>query len=356
MTLAEAQRAFDEGNALFSRGRYREAVDAYRRCVDLGPETANARFSLGVALRRLGEPRQAARAFREAARSGAARERATQAAMEALAELARAQAPGDEPGVADNAEPPAGSLSIVVCSVDPRRREAMRANFTRMLEGRDHELIVIEDARSLAEAYNRALDRCRHDVVVFSHDDVELLSPRPFDRVLEALARCDVVGLVGSRRVAGPAVLWAGHPHLHGAIAYPESAGGFVATAFSFERGLIEDVQALDGMFFAARTDVARRIGFDAATFDGFHFYDLDFTYRAHRAGHRLAVTTAIAAVHASDGDFGTSWQGYAERFRRKFPALDAPAAAHHAYHARLDTREAVVRFYRELDALDRAP
>ena len=36
-------------------------------------------------------------------------------------------------------------------------------------------------------------------------------------------------------------------------------------------------------------------------TFDGFHHYDLDFSYSAYRAGFRLAVVNDICIYHASE-------------------------------------------------------
>jgi GT2 family glycosyltransferase len=114
-------------------------------------------------------------------------------------------------------------------------------------------------------------------------------------------------------------------------------------------------MQALDGLLLATRRGVAQRVGFDAATFDGFHFYDLDFTYRAHLLGLRLAVTTDVIAVHASTGNFGEAWQRYVERFRAKFPALVAPAGKHHAYGERFRTPGEVVRFYDALRGLGAA-
>src|SRR6185436_8223390 len=81
------------------------------------------------------------------------------------------------------------AVSVVVCSIDDAKLSRMRASFTAALAGRDHEFVVIRDARSLAEAYTRALERCRHEIVVFSHDDVELVSRRPFDAIVAALRR-----------------------------------------------------------------------------------------------------------------------------------------------------------------------
>ena len=115
-------------------------------------------------------------------------------------------------------------------------------------------------------------------------------------------------------------------------------------------------MQALEGVFHAMRGSVARTVRVDAQAFDGFHFYDLDFSYRAAMQGLRLAVSTDIRLLHASDGRFGDEWQRYAARFMAKHPALNAPQGSPHWYGARLRTREEVGAFYDTLAALGAAP
>ena len=102
----------------------------------------------------------------------------------------------------------------------------------------------------------------------------------------------------------GPAVMWAGHPHLRGFVAMPVDGdpAAIGTSTFALECGVLGGMQALDGFWFAARREAALAVGFDGATFDGFHFYDLDFTYRAHLAGLRVAVTTDIVCLHRSHG------------------------------------------------------
>src|SRR6185503_5578792 len=53
---------------------------------------------------------------------------------------------------------------------------------------------------------------------------------------------------------------------------------------------LIHGMQALDGLFMAANREVLERVRFDEVTFDGFHGYDMDFSFSSHLAGFRLAV------------------------------------------------------------------
>lgn len=315
---------------------------------------ADAQYNRGIALRRGGDWRGAALAFRAAARLAPGDFDAVQNVVNTLAQAVRAGVdPFPEPGAGMPETAPGAAVSVVVCSVDAVRLERMRASFERAMRGRTSEFIVIGDARSLAAAYGAAVERCRHEIVIFSHDDVELASPGAMDAVEAALGACDIVGVAGSRRAAGPAVLWAGHPHLHGWVAYPAPGGaGWDATVFSLESGVLGGMQTLDGCLIACRRDAARRVGFDAATFDGFHFYDLDFCVRAHRAGYRLAVTTEVLAVHASRGGFGAQWQRYRARFQAKFPEMTQPAGAPHWYAAGVPDAAALRAFYATLRAI----
>ena len=92
----------------------------------------------------------------------------------------------------------------------------------------------------------------------------------------------------------------------------------------------LQAAQALDGVFLAVRREAALGLGFDAATFDGFHFYDLDFSYRAHRAGLRVGIALDLLIWHASKGGYASpQWQTYKDRFLDKFPELGpSPDAA----------------------------
>lgn len=343
----EAQAALRTGNALLAEGDHRAAAQSFRRAIACDAGLAAAYYNLGIALRRGREWREAALAFRSAARLDPADFDALQNVVDTLGQAIASGArpfPVREPAAPDGA---GEGVSVVVCSIDDARLARMRASFAAALAGREHEFVVIRDAKCLAEAYARALGACRHDVVVFAHDDLELAAERPLSCLTRALGECDVVGVAGSRSVHGPAVNWDGHPHIHGWVAYPcAGASAWDATLYSLQSGLLHGMQALDGLLFAVRRETARRIGFDAQTFDGFHFYDLDFTYRAWRLGLRLAVCTDLVVFHASQGNFGDEWNRYARRFRAKFPELDAPAGRHHSYGFRFASSGDVASFY----------
>ena len=54
---------------------------------------------------------------------------------------------------------------------------------------------------------------------------------------------------------------------------------------------------------------------FDEERYDGFHFYDLDFTRRASEAGARFAVPLDLLLLHRSTGRYGGDWRRYARVF-----------------------------------------
>jgi|GEM_PF-1675365 len=243
------------------------------------------------------------------------------------------------------------TLTVVTCSVDEAKLARCRAALAATLApGFEH--IKIRAPRSLADAYNGALARARGEAIVFVHDDVEVLSPRLDGLLARALASADIVGVAGTRRLAGPTLGWGGQPAMRGWLVHGSSAAGaWDFSALSLHAGLAGGMQGLDGCFIAARTAAARKVGFDAATFDGFYFYDLDFCLRAHRAGLAVATDTAILVAHASRGGLGTAWQAQAQRFASKYAPLGRePSQPSHFHAVRLAGAGEALRLQAELD------
>lgn len=333
------------GNALRKLGRPQEAGAAFAQALALDPGDTAAAFNLALVLADGGDHSAAARALRGVVQAHPTDFEAHQLLVDQVAARVRGEAAATPSVRAAPSPVDLGRVTVGMCSIDARREAAAVSSLEASLQPSRCEFVVIRDARSLAEAFNRILDRATGDVVILCHDDIELLSGNATAALRHALAEHDLVGVAGARHVSGPAVLWSGHPHIHGWVSYPRE-GRIEAAPLSLHAGVLGGMQALDGVFMAMRGAAARRHRFDAESFDGFHFYDLDFTYRAHLAGARLAVTTDILLLHASQGRFGDDWKRYAARFREKFRALDGPQGAPHWYGAKLETRAQALAFY----------
>lgn len=232
--------------------------------------------------------------------------------------LAERPAPRDSAVAAETTDD--RSVSAVVCSIDPQKAARIREHYAALFSGRRFEIVQINDARSLSEGYNRGFAQTSGDVVIFSHDDIEIASPDFPARLLLHLSTHDIVGVAGTSRLIG--VNWnsAGWPWLHGCVAHSEPGGnGFFFHCFGPPTQVA--VEAIDGLFIAAKREVCEAIPFGAETFDGFHLYDLDFSYRAFLAGFRIAVAWDIPIIHASSGRLDAAWQKYAQRFAAKYGA-----------------------------------
>ena len=245
-------------------------------------------------------------------------------------------------------------VTVIVCSIDDAKLERASTSYRARLGDALGEIVAIRDARSLAEAYNRGIDRAQGDTLIFTHDDVEVLAPDFAARLEAHLAEFDVVGIAGTRRLCGGGWYFAGQPHDFMLVVSPHPETGHPTLVIEGGGALaVPGIQALDGVFLATRATTARALRFDAAAFDHFHLYDLDFTFRAHLAGARLAVCRDLVLLHASRGRYDAHWDEYRERFERKFAGrLASPPANKRAPILNVLLDDAILRDPAELARL----
>ncbi|TMH98489.1 MAG: hypothetical protein E6H46_14165, partial [Betaproteobacteria bacterium] len=220
------------------------------------------------------------------------------------------------------------------CSNDDTQFAAMAASYDRALPDWPHDIVRIADATSLAEGYTRGVAVATGEIVIFSHDDVEILAADFGHRLSRRLAECDVLGVAGATRATGPAWPFAGWPFLHGSVIYPDETGYRVAV-YSRNVPLARGIRVMDGVFLAMRREVALRIGWDAEACDGFHGYDVDFTLRAAQAGLRLAVASDLGVVHRSYGSFDTRWEATVSKLVARHPELNGERSKETGFVAR---------------------
>jgi GT2 family glycosyltransferase len=217
-------------------------------------------------------------------------------------------------------------ISIIVCSVDPQKFAAVCESYAAHIGDARYEMVGIHDAKSLCEGYNRGMRRAKGDTFVFSHDDIELLSDDLGATLARHFDQWDVIGVAGTTRMHAMGWANSGIRYARGVVTH-RVPGGYDVEFFGAPAMVNGAIQGMDGVFFATRRDVAEKIGFDEATFDGWHGYDTDFTFRCHLAGFRLAVCLDIRLIHFSEGTVDEACVRYTERFQRKHAANLAPDA-----------------------------
>lgn len=322
------------GVAARQSGRALQAVLSIARAAGRDPTLPGLHANLDRAVDSLGPAEAVVRDLQHRLAADPAQHGLRLVLLQVLARLAAADA-----GAADDApaarDPVLGdtrhlpAISAIICSIDPAKFARVTANLGVLLAGADHEIIGIHDARSLCEGYARGLARSRGELVVLCHDDIEILAGDFEARLRRHLAEHDLIGVVGTSRMAGATWVQSGWPHQHGVIVHAvPGERPYRVEVYAAAAPVVAGIQTLDGVFIAGRRAALEAVGFDTATFDGFHLYDMDVTLRAHRAGLRLAACGDLALVHQSRGRLDATWQVHARRFLEKHQAHLPPAAS----------------------------
>ena len=290
---------YQQGANAYQAGLYTEAAHCAEQAISLDPSLAAIHFLLGSAQFELREYKAAETAFATCLTLRPKYPMVVHAQMRwALARSRDNLSSGKTARIVSGAPADGRRISIIICSIKPERFDKVCANYHALLSGVQHEIIGIHDARSLSEGYNRGIRRATGEILVFSHDDIEIVSSDFAAKLLAYLTRYDLIGVAGTTRLLGGNWLYAGWPYIHGQVGSPgTNPGGIRVRVFQIRGAATENAQAMDGIFLAVRREVVERIGFDEMTFDGWHLYDLDFTYSAYLAGFRAALAKSASYV-----------------------------------------------------------
>jgi hypothetical protein len=217
-------------------------------------------------------------------------------------------------------------VSVVICSIDPPSFERAAGCYRRLLADVPHEIIGVHDARSLCEGNNKGARRATGDILLFSHDDVEILGDDFAARLLATMDVADLVGIAGTSRLSRARWISHGHPYIHGQHGIP-AEGRIDVQVYSAGPALVGGIEALDGVLLCARRELWERHPFDEDTFRDWHLYDIDFSHTAQRSGYRVAVRCDLPLIHyrrpgtASD-DYLGRWEAESVKFLAKHPEL----------------------------------
>jgi hypothetical protein len=210
-------------------------------------------------------------------------------------------------------------ISAIICSIDDQKFARVTDSFARAFGSDSIEIIRIQDAKSLADGYIRALPHAAGELVIFCHDDIEILNADFKQRLLVHMQHADLLGVAGASRVISGRWANACPPYIFGQVAsFDPQTNLFGVWIWGTPARRANNIKVLDGVFMCAKRPVAEAIPFDAQTFDGFHGYDVDFSFRAHQAGYRLAVGCDLLLLHWSTGTWNAQWERYENAFRQK--------------------------------------
>jgi SAM-dependent methyltransferase len=215
-------------------------------------------------------------------------------------------------------------ITLVACVNDDDQLESNLLRSPCLDPGTPHELLLMRRQTSAADGFNTALEKARHDPVVFVQQDIYL--PRGWDsRFLEQLRAAEE--RFGPMGVAG-------------VFGYTFGPDGKTDLGRVLDRYLLHDMPAplpaaadgLDEIVLAVRRDTPLR--FDPEL--GFHLYGADLCLSARRQGLPVAVLDAPCLHNSLFAYLSPDFHTARERLLAKWPDI-RPL---HSSMGRLDTMQ----------------
>ena len=167
-----------------------------------------------------------------------------------------------------------------------------------------------EGKYSLSEAYNMILKQATNDVVVLCHDDIYFDSKNWGSKLLNHFKRNSdygILGLAGSTQLPSSAKWWEDFSKMKGIVNH-EHGGKKWESKYSTNLGnQVDNVVLVDGLFIVLNTKkIKQKFNEDIK---GFHFYDVDFSFRNFIENVKIGVIYDVRVTHKSIGETNEQWE-----------------------------------------------
>jgi glycosyltransferase involved in cell wall biosynthesis len=210
-------------------------------------------------------------------------------------------------------------ISVVYCTRESKPEHTEHIKKTCGIK--DVEVIeYVNKGEGLTGVYNRFLDEAKYDIVVYLHDDLELMTKNWGTKLIKHYKRnpeYGILGVAGSKNMPETGKWWEQQRKMYGQV-YHTHEGRTWLSAYSKHLGnQLEDVVIVDGVFFSVHKQrIKESFGED---FEGFHFYDIDFCFRNYLEGVKIGVHFDIKINHYSIGETNDEWEKNREKFAEKY-------------------------------------
>ena len=173
---------------------------------------------------------------------------------------------------------------------------------------------------SLTEVYNKILEQSTNDIVILCHDDIYFDSKNWGQKILNHFKRKNdygILGLAGTTSMPKSAKWWEDFSKMKGIVNH-EHEGKKWESKYSQSKGNeLDDVVLVDGLFIVInKNNIKEKFNEDIG---GFHFYDVDFSFRNFIKDVRIGVIYDVRVTHKSIGQTNEQWEKNREIFAKKY-------------------------------------
>ena len=173
---------------------------------------------------------------------------------------------------------------------------------------------------SLTEVYNKIINESKNDIVVLCHDDIYFDSKNWGQKILNHFKRNSdygILGLAGTTSMPKSAKWWEDFSKMKGIVNH-EHDGKKWESKYSTSKGnVLDKVILVDGLFIVVnKKNIKQSFNEEIG---GFHFYDVDFSFRNFIEGVKIGVMYDVRVTHKSIGQTNYQWDKQRWTFAEKY-------------------------------------
>lgn len=217
-------------------------------------------------------------------------------------------------------------ISVVYCTRQTKPEHKEHLIKSSGLHKHIEVIEIINNGESLTKAYNRGLKQAKNNIVVFCHDDLTIDTKQWGNKLIKQFEKNSdyaIIGVAGSKNMPVSGRWWENPKKMYGRVAHTHEGKTWLSS-YSEDLGHeLEEVVVCDGVWFAVdKTRIKKEFNENV---EGFHFYDVTFSFENHLEGAKVGITTAIRINHQSIGQTNDSWEknraDFSEAYQAHLPA-----------------------------------
>jgi len=179
------------------------------------------------------------------------------------------------------------------------------------------------NGESLTKIYNKVLKEAKNDIILFCHDDIIFNTKKWGKKLIKHFTESDfgILGLAGTRKLPETGRWWEDlNQSLSNMVGIVNHSNQGKTWESKYSRSFVDNiipVVMLDGLFFAVdRSKLSQTFNEEV---EGFHFYDVDFTFSNHLDDVKVGVITNVRITHKSVGETNEEWEKNRELFVKRY-------------------------------------
>jgi len=216
-------------------------------------------------------------------------------------------------------------ITIVYCTRESKPEHREHLIKSSGLHKHAEVIEIINNGESLTTCYNRGLKQAKNDIVVFCHDDITIETKQWGNKLVKLYDKnpeYGIIGVAGTKHMAESGMWWEKRKKMYGRVKHTSEGKSWLSSYSPDIANDVEEVIVVDGVFFSCHKGRIKK-DFDE-TVEGFHFYDVSFSFSNHIEGVKVGVVTNIRVNHESIGQTNEQWEEnrkiFAETYKDKLP------------------------------------